>query len=83
MNKPKLNYGYGYNETNSICIIWSIEDVKSLKGSFDHRDIDLTDEECMEILQRVKNNHDASIGITWEGLCLEYDYYIFAKKENK
>ena len=83
MNKQKLDYGNGYNETNSICIVWCIDDVKSLKGSFDHRDIDLTDEECMEILQRVKNNHNPSIGITWEGLCLEYDYYLEEKKKNK
>ena len=83
MNKPKLDYGNGHNETNSICIVWCIDDIKSLKGSFEVRNIDLTNEECMEILQRIKNNHDTSIGISWEGVCLEYVYYLEEKKENK
>ena len=26
--KPKLDYGYGYNETNSVIIIWEAEDVR-------------------------------------------------------
>ncbi len=76
MKKPKLDYGYGFNETNSIIVVWTIDDIKSLKGSFDHRDVDLTDEECMEILQIVKNNHDAEIGINWEVLCFWYDDYL-------
>ena len=30
MSKAKLDYGYGYNETNSIAIIWEIDDVRKV-----------------------------------------------------
>jgi len=83
MNKPKLDYGDGFNETNSIAIVWAIDDVKSLKGSYDHRDVELTDEECMEVLHNALKYHDCSEGINWEILCYHYDCYLEEKKENK
>jgi hypothetical protein len=76
MKKPKLDYGNGYNETNSIALIWSIEDVKSLKGSFDHRDVDLTDEDCMEILGNILKHYDTSEGVSWSDICYEVDVYL-------
>ena len=54
MKKPKLDYGDGFNETNSICVLWHIDDVKELKDTFGHRTEELTDEECLEILKRVE-----------------------------
>ena len=71
--KPKLDYGYGYNETNSIAIIWELDDVKSLRS-------DLTDDECMEVLGYVDRKHDASLGVTWETLEWHCDY-LFPVKE--
>jgi hypothetical protein len=49
-----------------IAIIWSIEDVKVMRP-------DLTDSQCMEVLETVKSDHDASCGLTWDtvGDCAE------------
>jgi len=52
----KLDYGYGYNETNSIAIIWCIDDVKEQRP-------DLSDDECMEVLEYQERKHDASMGV--------------------
>lgn len=76
MSESKLDYGNGLNETNSICIVWCIDDIKSLKGTYDHRNVDLTDKECMEILKSLKKKYDSSEGITWENVCLEHDIYL-------
>ncbi|MHB1949558.1 MAG: hypothetical protein ACYCQI_15775 [Gammaproteobacteria bacterium] len=42
-----------------IAIIWHIEDIQSIRP-------DLTDKQASVVLQRLKENHDASIGINWE-----------------
>ena len=42
-----------------IDIRWHIEDVKS-------RDEDLTDDQCMKVLEYIKLNHDAEIGVNWD-----------------
>ena len=76
MKKPKLDYGNGYNETNSIAIIWTIEDVKSIKkGSFDYKDVELTDEECMDILDGVLRHNDRMNGVCSETIKYEFDCY--------
>jgi hypothetical protein len=46
---------------NEIHISWHIDDVKSIAK-------DLTDDECREVLQLAKDNHDATIGINWDTL---------------
>ena len=77
MNKPKLDYGTGYNENNSIRIIWCIEDIKHLT------DTPLTDDECMSILKKVECKHDASIGINWDVLEYYVDEYLEEKRRIK
>ena len=44
---------------NTISLIWGIEDVLSLDDS-------LTEDQAREVLQAVKYNHDASIGVNWD-----------------
>jgi hypothetical protein len=44
---------------NAIYVEWHISDVKD-----NHEG--LTDDQCREVLQRVKYNHDANIGINWD-----------------
>lgn len=46
---------------DTIEISWHIDDVKSIAE-------DLTDEECRQVLEAVKNNHDATIGVNWDTL---------------
>jgi hypothetical protein len=60
-----LNYGYGYNESNSIAIIWCIDDVQKVIEDYD-LDIELSDDECMDVLGYCDRKHDANFGISWE-----------------
>ena len=71
-DKP-LNYGRGYDNSNSIAIIWCIDDVKSIRP-------DLSDDECMEVLRYEDSKHDASMGVSWDTLEWNADY-LFPKKQ--
>jgi hypothetical protein len=48
-------------ERGQIAVIWSVEDVKGIRP-------DLTDDQCWEVLQQVKDVHDAESGISWTTL---------------
>jgi len=66
-------YGNGYNSNNSVAIVWSIEDVKDqleilIEDMPEKVDLELTDDDCMDVLQRVVDNHDANYGVSWENL---------------
>ena len=49
------------NNQRQIAIVWSVEDVQEVRP-------DLTDKQCMAVLEMVKRNHDAQYGVTWETL---------------
>jgi hypothetical protein len=73
----KYYYGNGYTSTNSIAIIWSIEDVKQQLESLNENygiDLELSDENCMEVLQRVVDNHDSEYGVNWDSLYNAIEY---------
>ena len=53
--------GEGSVVKREINITWSIEDVLEVRP-------DLTDEQAMEVLEQVENNHDADVGVSWETL---------------
>lgn len=72
--KEKKNYGYGYDDTNSIAIIWEIDDIKNIRP-------DLTDDECMEVLGYADRKHDATLGITYDTLEWHCDYLFPVKEE--
>ena len=59
-------------DRDTIAISWHIDDVKNLDDS-------LTDEQCREVLQSVKYNHDAILGVNWDTI----QYCIDLVKENK
>jgi hypothetical protein len=46
---------------DAIFIEWCIDDVKDVRE-------DLDDDQAMEVLEYVKDNHDATIGVSWETL---------------
>ena len=48
-------------ERKQIALIWSVEDVQEVRP-------DLTNEQAWEVLQQVKSDHDATIGVNWETL---------------
>ena len=83
--KPKLDYGYGYNETNSVIIIWEAEDVRLVIEQND-LPLELDDDQCLEVLDYVVSKHDANWGINWDSILYAIEY-IFedeleeAKKE--
>ena len=52
---------------NSIFIEWCIDDVKDVRE-------DLDDDQAMEVLEFVKDKHDANLGITWETLQYAADH---------
>lgn len=57
----------GAGVKNSIFIEWCIDDVKDVRE-------DLDDEQAMEVLEFVKDRHDATLGITWRTLEYAADY---------
>ena len=83
--KPKLDYGYGYNETNSVIIIWEAEDVRLVIEQND-LPLELDNDQCLEVLDYVVSKHDANWGINWDSILYAIEY-IFedeleeAKKE--
>ena len=54
------------NDECQIAIAWGIDDVMTMRG-------DLTEEQCAKVLESVKKNHDANIGINWEVIELAAD----------
>jgi hypothetical protein len=83
--KPKLNYGHGYNETNSVIIIWEAEDVRNVIEQ-NYLPLELDNDQCLEVLDYVVSKHDANWGINWDSILYAIEY-IFedelkeAKKE--
>jgi len=76
-----ITYNGNFNNKNSIALIWHIDDVKFTLKDMQEREwfkkkygksIELTDEDCMDILVEIKDNHDASLGVCWETI----EYYI-------
>ena len=56
-----------FTSENSIAIIWNIDDVRQTIDDQD-MDIELTDDECMEVLDYCVQKHDANFGIGWDTL---------------
>lgn len=51
---------------DAIAIYWHIDDVKAVDNS-------LTDEQARIVLERLKNKHDATIGINWDTIDVVID----------
>ena len=50
-------------DKKTISITWHIDDVLSQAKE---KGINITEQQAIEILQNIKRNHDASIGINWD-----------------
>ena len=53
---------------DEISITWHFTDIQSVDDS-------LTNDEARQILQLIKNNHDANIGISWETIDAWINYF--------
>jgi len=71
--KPKLNYGHGYNETNSVIIIWEAEDVRNVIEQ-NYLPLELDNDQCLEVLDYVVSKHDANWGINWDSILYAIEY---------
>ena len=58
-----------YDTEDKIFVSWSIEEVREIRP-------DLTDEQCRKVLRKVKDGHDANLGISWDVIeTISYDMY--------
>lgn len=48
-------------QRRQIAAVWSVEDVLEIRP-------DLTEDQCWLVLQEMKQQHDAELGITWSNL---------------
>jgi hypothetical protein len=44
-----------------IALVWSSDDVRAVRP-------DLTDDQCWDVLQAAKHQHDALLGLSWDTL---------------
>ncbi len=58
LDKEQCDSVIEYIRTHAFSV-WGIEDVQSQRES-------LTEEQCIEVLESLGNNHDANVGINWE-----------------
>lgn len=57
-----------FNPGRQIAIIWDIDDVHGLGYN-------LTDEQAIDVLRICSDNHDATLGITWDTLECAVEYF--------
>ena len=58
-----------YDTEDEIFISWTTEDVRELRP-------ELPDEQCRKVLRKVKDDHDANLGISWDVIeNVSYDMY--------
>jgi len=61
MNRKAIDIHAYLAERHEIAIVWGIEDVQAVRP-------DLSEDQCWEVLQQVKDIHDANWGISWTTL---------------
>ncbi len=70
---PGQTVGVDDNDGKTIAHVWSVVDVMDRAKE---RHINLSDQQCLEILARVDDGKDASIGINWDVLDSHTDDYL-------
>ena len=61
-----------------IClIIWSLEDVEHQAKE---DGVELTDQECVDVLGMLKKYHDCSYGISWDTISSHIDTIVMERK---
>ena len=70
---------YGeYTSENSIAIIWCVDDVRTVIKDHE-KTVELTDDECMEVLDYCLDQHDANYGMSWDSISWAIDHLKPAK----
>lgn len=52
-----------YSDTDRIAILWGKDDVVHRAKEIE---VEITDDDALDVLQRLENDHDCNIGITWD-----------------
>lgn len=60
----------------AMAIVWQVDDVLSIRP-------DLTEEQAGEVLGRVEDCHDASIGVSWDTLQIVAEDMYPEEEENE
>ena len=60
-------------ERTQIAISWCVEDVLAMA---EYLGVTLTEEQCIEVLRMVEDEHDADIGVNWDVLRATVQWYV-------
>ena len=69
-----IAHDYLGRHSSFISITWDIDDVKGVARD---RNLQLTDEHCLNVLDYIESNHDANIGISWDSIHFALDSMNF------
>jgi hypothetical protein len=61
------------DNSDIIAIIWCADDVLEIATQ---KGLNLSQEDCLEVLQSLKSNHDSELGISWNSLHFALDYFV-------
>ena len=76
-NQPQaitLAHDYLNDHSDFINITWCADDVLSVA---DERGLELSQDQCLEVLDYLENNHDANYGISWLTIECALDSLVF------
>jgi hypothetical protein len=70
-----IDLALNYLDDNSdiIAIIWCADDVMEIAT---RRNLDLSQEDCLKVLELAKSTHDRELGITWLSLDTALDIIV-------
>ncbi|MEL6930986.1 MAG: hypothetical protein AAFO95_20520 [Cyanobacteria bacterium J06600_6] len=69
-----IAHDYLEQHSNFISITWDIDDVQGVASD---RNLQLTDEHCLDVLDYLEANHDANYGIAWDSIRFALDHLNF------
>ena len=69
-----IAHDYLEQHSDFISINWDVDDVKGVARD---RNLQLTDEHCLDVLDYIESNHDANYGISWDSLHFALDSLDF------
>jgi hypothetical protein len=65
---------------NKIALVWDMEDVHTAANE---REVALTKEQAIKVLQELHHHHDKQLGLRWEDLTSYIEEYALGRKLTK
>lgn len=66
---------------DKIALVWRVEDIQD--HIWDQFQVELTEEDARDFLQRLLHKHDADVGLCWSVIDANFEYEQDAKKEQQ